>query len=200
MLLPIAFLPSLEYMLFLLRGAEVTPHEPYSKQSYRNRADILTSQGVQSITIPVAKHAYPPPDTSRIVVSEHGQWRRELLHAIRTSYSAAPYYEHYAEEIESLILTEEPSLATYSLAWLRWVAETVGMPLPVVRKEKDHAARVYRHIVDRHYKSELSFERYWQVFETQHGFSSNLSVLDLILNLGPATHSYLLRQPFPVAP
>jgi hypothetical protein len=36
---------------------------------------------------------------------------------------------------------------------------------------------------------------YIQVFENKHGFINNLSILDVLFNLGPETHSYLLNHP-----
>jgi hypothetical protein len=34
-------------------------------------------------------------------------------------------------------------------------------------------------------------QRYWQVFEGKHGFQANLSILDLLFNMGPESIFYL---------
>lgn len=41
-------------------------------------------------------------------------------------------------------------------------------------------------------KSTGSLPRYHQVFEQEHGFIAELSILDLICNLGPGSISYLM--------
>jgi hypothetical protein len=40
-------------------------------------------------------------------------------------------------------------------------------------------------------KTDILLNRYPQVFETKHGFISNLSILDLLFNLGPESSTYL---------
>ena len=39
--------------------------------------------------------------------------------------------------------------------------------------------------------SKKKFNSYTQVFDLKHGFISNLSIIDLLFNLGPNTLSYL---------
>ena len=45
-------------------------------------------------------------------------------------------------------------------------------------------------------KNEKTFQLtpYYQVFETNHGFLPNLSILDLLFNEGPNTLNYLQQQ------
>ncbi|HBY70581.1 MAG TPA: hypothetical protein DEG69_24210, partial [Flavobacteriaceae bacterium] len=40
----------------------------------------------------------------------------------------------------------------------------------------------------------FNLKPYKQVFETNHGFLSNLSILDLLFNEGPNTLNYLQQQ------
>ena len=39
--------------------------------------------------------------------------------------------------------------------------------------------------------SDFQPQRYWQVFEGKHGFQANLSILDLLFNMGPESIFYL---------
>ena len=40
-------------------------------------------------------------------------------------------------------------------------------------------------------KSKKKFPKYPQVFDYKHGFIENLSILDLIFNVGPESNNYL---------
>ena len=61
-LLSTAYLPPIEYIACLIQGtAWVDTRERYHKQSYRNRACILTGNGVQTLTIPVEHRTGPTP-------------------------------------------------------------------------------------------------------------------------------------------
>ena len=49
----------------------------------------------------------------------------------------------------------------------------------------------YRYKISPKIKSELKFPPYPQVFEDRFGFVPNLSILDLLFNLGPEALNYL---------
>jgi hypothetical protein len=54
-----------------------------------------------------------------------------------------------------------------------------------------------RFLVSAKKKYELSMEPYVQVFGDRHGFIPNLSILDLLFNLGPNSVDYLNKQFLP---
>jgi hypothetical protein len=49
-------------------------------------------------------------------------------------------------------------------------------------------------IIDPKIKSKTKFEYYPQVFSSKYGFIPNLSILDIIFNLGPNSSNYLRRH------
>ena len=49
----------------------------------------------------------------------------------------------------------------------------------------------YRHLISVKNTITLTQEAYVQVFGDRHGFISNLSILDLLFNLGPQSITYL---------
>ena len=182
-------------MLLILRGAAVTPCEIYGKQSYRSRADILMPGGVKSISVPIKKVGYPSPMTRFVVISDHGEWRREILHSLHTAYGSSPYFEHYADTITKLVNDSEHLLYRYNAKWLSWICATLEIPAPsYVSLTKKGQGAVERELVDRHHTPSFSIERYWQVFEDVHGFQPHLSVLDLLCCLGPEARPYLYAQ------
>ena len=68
-----------------------------------------------------------------------------------------------------------------------------------LQEEKElNITEEYQHNFDgtdlRHHKFISPQEKYEQVFSEKHDFTPNLSILDLLFNLGPETTSYLERQ------
>ena len=52
----------------------------------------------------------------------------------------------------------------------------------------------FRFLVDKS-KKKIETSPYIQVFKIKYGYLSNLSILDLLFNLGPESTSYLINHP-----
>lgn len=189
--LPSSPLPSILYMATLLVTPDVAifTDEPYLKQTYRNRFDIYGATGRLSISIPVEKYPNPAPPTALIAVSEHGDWRRVAEQSIRSAYNSSPYFEYYEEEMMQLLHNPTPLLIDYNEAWLKWFCSQWGMELPMQVPEDELTVDGYHmpEICDRNLNKHLPIvlPHYYQTFGADHGFMPNLSVLDLICNMGP---------------
>ena len=192
-ILPTSFCPSVGY-LALIAAAEdkgetvsIDHGEQYQKQTLRNRAVFMTASGLAPFTIPVAKYGYPAPPVSEILISEHGDWRHKLKHALRSGYGTSPFWVQYEREIRSLTFDDESTvLIEYNLRWLRWMMSKWGLETEIAFGSEEQG--------DRYTLEELSKAdggRYWQVFETRYGYISGLSSLDLLLCEGPYAIVYL---------
>ena len=60
--------------------------------------------------------------------------------------------------------------------------------------EKEGAKNDYRSLVDVKKSSVIETAPYIQVFENKHEYLPNLSILDLLFNLGPEALPYLLNH------
>ena len=60
--------------------------------------------------------------------------------------------------------------------------------------EKEILAHDYRFLVDVKKSSAIETAPYIQVFKNKHGYLPNLSILDLLFNLGPEALPYLLNH------
>lgn len=191
--LPTSFLPNTHYLRLIAQGEveAIYVGEQYTKQSYRNRTELLTANGRESFTIPVQKIGYPSPLTSDILISEHGDWRHKLWQLLRSSYQSSPYWEHYCDCIEQLLRNPEPRLTTYNHQWLSLLCTIWGFDIPPLSSV---VGDFHPELIEPSYLNNLPQPpRYWQVFEKRHGYQPHLSSLDLLLNLGPEGRLYLLN-------
>lgn len=196
--LPSLFAPSIPYMAAIAGEPDVViwGGERYVKQSYRNRADFLSSAGVFSFSIPIRKYPNPTPRIIDIHVSEHGQWRHKLRNALTSAYSSAPFWEHYEESIVSAIeYNDTDLLVDYNQRWINVLCEAWGLTAPRVTEWLDDSDDFHPEIGNNGccVSGQNYLPRYWQVFEQKHGFTSGLSALDLLLTQGPEGRIYLLR-------
>src|SRR5690349_23857881 len=103
-LVDLHFFPSLEFFCAIKDFNEIIieRHERFVKQSYRNRCFILTSQRVEMLTVPLTgRHAGVL--TRDVRIDNSTRWRPHMWRTIMSSYRSAPYYEHYADELQALI-------------------------------------------------------------------------------------------------
>lgn len=196
-LLSTAYLPPAEYFSLIREAEEVLieREENYVKQSYRNRCRILSSHGQHQLSVPVfdgSIRKVPIRDT-RIDYSK--RWQQVHLGAIMSSYRSAPFYEYYYEEIERIILRNHTFLLDLNDALLRSVLNMLRIKKFIKYTEKfepcTEEAYDYRYRISPKKETPYISKPYIQVFDEGHGFSSNLSIIDLIFNLGPEAADYL---------
>lgn len=185
MTLPSAFLPNTYYMSLICRGVVdgIYIGEQYVKQTYRNRADFLTANGVVSFSVPVRKMGFPCPSIAEVLISEHGGWRSKLWQMLKSSYTSTPYWSYYSDDIRQLIFEPIPRLIDYNQAWLMLLCRLMDLDCP---RQTTEQGDFWQQIIDDQYIKRLPRpKRYWQVFEQKMGFQPYISSLDLLLNVGP---------------
>lgn len=168
-------------------------YELYKKQTWRNRAQILESNGPMYLTVPVIR-----PNGSQSIVKEvkvcyKTDWRKDHWMAIISSYQHAPYFFYYGEQIRELIYHEEPILYKYNDTIFRQLLKWLDLDIEVSFSEQYHSPidkSDYRISLDKK-NFDIEQERYIQVFSDKMPFYPNLSILDLLLNEGPLARKRL---------
>jgi len=179
----------------------IEQHDSYQKQTYRNRCVIATANGLQALTVPV-EHGPSAADSHATAVcdlriSDHNQWRRVHWNALQSAYSESPFFEYYVDDIRPFFEQRYDSLVHFNEAIRQKMCELIDIS-PHVEYTADYcaspAAADYREVIHaKHPLPDPDFtpKPYWQVFQHKHGFLPNLSILDLLFNMGPETIYYL---------
>jgi hypothetical protein len=173
-------------------------NDSYQKQTYRNRCLIATTNGVQALTVPVTiEHA---GDTETIRISDHGNWRHQHWQALCSAYGDSPFFQYYEDDLRPFF--------TEKWEFLRDFNETIRQQMcilldiqpkvlltPHYQKGDDLTdCDDYREVIrPKHPLPDPNFspQRYYQVYERKHGFLPNMSILDLLCNMGPEGIYYL---------
>ncbi len=196
-LAPLYYNPPVSYFAALVNQKELLleAEENYQKQTYRNRCHILTDQGVKPLIIPV-QHTVAKIPVQEVKIDNSQRWAGIHWRTIRSAYGSAPYFIYYADHIESIYLRKPEHLFSLNLELLKVYIKLLQLDISVTFTS-EFRTNYPTTIVDRrnlvHPKRKadnLIAEPYVQVFGRR--FVPDLSILDLLFNLGPEAHEYLV--------
>lgn len=195
-ILPLAYLPSVEYFAHLLRGECVIDlGEHFIKRSERNRTRILATGGVMELTVHVC-HADRPRQPMRDIRLDYSKrWQHQHWISLVSAYKGSPYFDHYASRFEPFYRKEYAFLADYNLELLDMLLDAVKIPsMPLVSETYVEAAAGDLDLRPKHREGPAFLaEPYFQVFSDRMPFVPNLSVADLLFAEGPEAVSVLAR-------
>ncbi|MFH1118647.1 MAG: WbqC family protein [Bacteroidota bacterium] len=204
-LLPLACLPDIEFFCLLNRASKVVLeiHETYPKQTCRNRYRIATANGTLIQSVPVIKPMgnHTPTYAVKIDLSENSNrihWR-----AIESAYNKSPFFLYYRDDFERIFMNPPDLLIDFNLRLLNLCLKSLkfkpdfSLSSSYIRTP-DEITDLRDHIMPKHpMENEYlirQFEPYIQVFSDRNEFIPNLSIIDLLFNLGPEAAGYLKRH------
>jgi len=191
-LLSTAYLPPLNYMSKLIEAEEVVieKHEYFVKQSYRNRCEILTAGGKLSLSIPLLKQT-DKEIISQKKISYAEDWQKQHWRAITSAYKNSPYFEFFEDELRPFYDKQYEFLFEYNNQLLQTVLNILRIKKSIGFTSEYEAAPVglidLRSLSELNNSNALVIQPYYQVFADKQGFTSNLSCLDALFNIGLKT-------------
>ena len=190
-------MPSVEYVARLLREECVIDlGENYIKRSERNRARILSANGVMPLTVHVENGNRPRQRMRDVKIDYSKRWQHQHWVSILSAYKSSPYFDHYAEELEPFYRREWRYLVDYNMEYLQSLLRLLGAKCEVRLSEQYvEAEQGDLDLRPKHNEgSTFVAEPYVQVFSDRMPFVENLSVLDLLMCEGPAAVSAVLMR------
>ena len=184
--------------LYRYASVFIDQQETFQKQTYRNRCLIATTQGIQALTVPVVHGAGNA--MSDICISDHGNWRHLHWQALQTAYGDSPFFEYYEDDLRPFFVERNwERLVDYNDAICQKMCELLDIhpqfyPLSSFNFSLSTPSSDFRTAINpKHPLPDADFEPrpYYQVYQQKHGFLPNLSILDLLFNMGPESIFYL---------
>ena len=174
----------------------IEQHEHFLKQTYRNRCLIATTQGTQALSLPVEAaeggQALSKTEIKDVRISNHGKWRTEHWNALQSAYGESPFFEFYEDDIRPFFEQRWDFLFDFNLAITEKLCELLDIH-PHIGETAEYVSTLSEHTKDfrsiihpKHPQADPDFHPrpYYQVYKEKFGFQPNLSILDLLFNMG----------------
>jgi hypothetical protein len=199
-LLSTAYLPPVSYFHSILNSEKIFIEacETYPKQTLRNHCSILSPNGIQNLVIPVSKPGGNHTSVREVLISPHEPWQKIHTRSLETAYNSSPFFLYYREDIFPIITTASGRLIDFNTALLKIILELIGIRQEIQFthsfEAKPSSVRDLRHFHNQGVNPSPFLKPYQQVFTSKFGFTPDLSILDLLFNLGPDSFDYLVNN------
>ncbi|MCH7657304.1 MAG: WbqC family protein [Bacteroidetes bacterium] len=187
---------------FLPYPVLIEKNENYLKQSYRNRCVIYGANGPLTLAVPVQRGSFHKTAINELEIDYVTDWQANHLRSIISSYKSAPFFEFYIDDLIPCYQQKIRYLIDYNTSLMKILLRHLEIkqgfsftksfikqyPSKLLDfREKIHPKKTFR---DPFFKN----LEYTQVFSPKHGFIPNLSILDLLFNLGPGSAELLKKS------
>ncbi len=192
-------------------------HDNFVKQTYRNRCIIATTNGSQTLSVPVDKFDGIKCPMKDVRISDHGNWRHIHWNALLSAYGESPFFEYYQDDLRPFFEKRWKYLFDFNMETMEKLCELLNIQLsyrptdefiPITQTQwtidsiKPYHPRIvhcqlpadFREVIHpKHPAPDTDFEPrpYYQVYRQKYGFLPNLSILDLLFNEGNEAMLYL---------
>ncbi|MGA7559008.1 MAG: WbqC family protein [Terriglobales bacterium] len=194
-------------------------HCQYSKKSWHSRNRIRLADHELWLSIPV-KTAGRFDQAINATYMVNDLWKRKHSGSIRQAYLKSPFFHTYYPELEHHLRTHSGSLGDLNISLVKLILRWLDIRTPIIdsrdyniretstgmlismcqaigagRYLSNEGSRAY---VDEQQMAEAGIEHFWQIFEhpiypqPATPFMPNLSVIDLLFNVGPEAREVVL--------
>ena len=202
-LLVTSYWPNLHYFFYVLNASiiNIEQFDNYSKQSYRNRTQILSANGVLNLSIPIKKNKSEKVLNS-IEISYKEDWQKNHWRAITSAYKNSPYFDFFEEDLKVFYSNKYNLLIDYNTDQLKFIIKVLKQKknIQLTKQYESNPESVIdlrtiihpkqSYLSDKLVANKLD-QSYYQTFENKISFTPNLSILDLLFNKGLHTIDYL---------
>lgn len=192
------YLAPIEYYAALFRSSIVVIeiYDNYQKQSYRNRCTIASANGPLSLSIPVVKPDRTKSKMKDIRIADHGNWQHLHWNAILSAYNSTPFFQYFEDDFRPFYERKINFLHDFNEQLRMLICKLIGIE-SVVSYSDSYLEQGKEGFTDLREKihpkitTDFKTEPYYQIFVAKHGFINNLSILDLLFNMGNEARLYL---------
>jgi len=175
---------------------------PFNKMSFKNRMVILSAQGPLNLTIPILGGREQKTAMKDILIAYDAPWQTQHLKAIKTCYKRAPYFEYYEADIEKLYATKKEYLVDFLEDCHQFLQKSIKGKWELIQYnenaqkiKEEETKKIKLPWQPNNYDQFAIQHSYLQVFESDKGFISNLSILDWLFCEGGKEISKQLSDP-----
>jgi len=196
--LPMFYLPPIEYFVNVNTykpDIVIEREEHFPKQTYRNRANIYSPDGILTLVVPVVKGSKMHTKVKDVKISYDFNWQRLHWMSLQACYRRSAYFEYYEDDLVPFYEKNFPFLFDYNQHLLEFILKAIKIKLdlnftPAYEPEYPSLTDL-RSTISPKKERDFGQKPYMQVFDERMGFQKNLSIVDLLFNQGPHSINYL---------
>lgn len=193
-----AYFPPISYFSIIKHSENIfiEAMENYQRQTIRNRCHIQTSNGVQTLSIPIKKDKEKRITSVKIDYST--PWNYKHAHAIRSAYGKTAFFPYYYDDLVSPLFEKYETLFELNMAIIKKCIKLLQLNKTLLLT-KEYSTD-YPDLNDLRndfskknppYTKNYQQKTYIQAFSDRYPFMSELSILDLLFNTGSEGYLYL---------
>jgi len=194
----------------------------YDKHGWRNRNRIKGPKDTIWLTVPVRHKRRSGQMIKDTEIPSNQPWSEKHIRSIKQAYAAAPYTNDYIETLSTALKQPTELLCELCYNTLDFLREELGIDTPIYKsselgiggEQTSRLLNICKHFGAKTYLTGDSARNYLQTdlfelegidvkwhnyqhptYEQQHGdFISHLSIVDLLMNLGPESRKVLSNK------
>jgi hypothetical protein len=185
----IAYFPPIDYLLEMKKadGVFIEACENYQKQTYRNRATILTGNGLYDLIIPVVRSSVKL--IKEIQIDNSVAWQRNHWKTIESAYNKSPFFLFYRDFFESLFQKKQIFLFDFNMELLDLLRKLFSINNPIFLTDNfDVDMLNTENFRDFFLPKNREFRpkkvHYQQTFGDRYDFAENLACIDYLFTKG----------------
>jgi len=186
-----AYLPPISYFKSFINQNEISfcKNTNYQKQTYRNRCVIFGANGKQNLTIPITKDEIKKGD-KYVTFYNDINWQKNHWKSIESAYNSSPFFEYYKDDLKPFYIKKYKILFDYNVKFMIHIFNILDLNIKVKEVNRMTNPKEINALLDPK-KETVNFKYYSQVFDEKYEFQSDLSIIDLIFNIGPESVDYI---------
>ncbi len=186
----------IDYYKALLSCDEVLveQYSNYERKTFQNRCEILSANGKIALSVPTEKTTNHKTPFKDIRIAYHTPWQKQHLKALESAYQNSPFYEYYIDDFLPFYEKEIAFLIDFNMGLHQKLLDVIDEVCPISLTDsfyQNDDVEDMRFSFSPKKNDEGVIKKYTQVFSEKMDFVPNLSIIDLLFNLGPETELYL---------
>jgi len=145
-----------------------------------------------SLSIPVEHQKSQKCQTKDIRIANHGNWQHLHWNAIVSAYNSTPFFEYYKDDFYPFYEKKYDFLFDFNEELRILICELLDINAGHIHYTESYEIDLqndFREIINpkKDWKlldPDFKPETYYQVFSQKFGFTENLSIIDLLFNMG----------------
>ncbi|MBP7183899.1 MAG: WbqC family protein [Saprospiraceae bacterium] len=192
------YLPSIAFFALAQYYGNLTleAKENFRKGSYRNRCEIMSSNGKMALSVPLEKGKNENMPITDVKISYDSPWQHQHWMSLQSAYGKSPFWEHYSPYFFPVFHKKYEYLFDLNqnliLIILKLLKSDIQINCSTHWKKNIDESGIFdgRNLITP--KQPMLFNQtYQQVFSNKYEFNSNLSIFDLLMCEGQYAKLYL---------